>query len=117
MEYNQIVIAACADELEKIAGIGNFLIKGIKGWQGAFSGAANAAKGIKGAKSWGSHVGTIKKLYGQGASKGGWWGGVKRVARSPYGAMGATAGIGGLAAYGGYKALPNFGGNQQQRGY
>lgn len=119
-DYNAIVVAAFEDELskiatvelEKVAGIGDFLMKGIRGWGAAAKGARAAAAGVKGAKGWGSHFGSIGKLYQQGANKGGIWGGVKRVAQSPYGAMAGTAGIGGLAAYGGYKAL---GGGQRQQ--
>jgi hypothetical protein len=55
---------------------------------------------------------SISRLYQQGAQaagKGGapagWWGGVKQVARSPYGAAAGTLGLGGLAATGGYKVL------------
>lgn len=129
--FDEITMAAFSDEIEKIAqaemekaaGIGDFFMKGIKGWQSAARGAAQAAKhpgvvrrGATQGKSWGSHFGTIKKMYQQGANKGGGvWGGVKRVAKSPYGAMAGTAGVGGLAAYGGYKALPRFGSQQQQR--
>jgi hypothetical protein len=122
-DYNAVIAAAFEDELEKIgmaelektAGIGSFLMKGIKGWQGAAKGAAQAAKGA-GGRTWGSHLGSIKKMYQQGAKKGGMWGGVKRVAKSPYGAMAGTAGVGGLAAYGGLNAISG-GGGQLRQGY
>lgn len=130
--FDEITMAAFNDELEKIslaemdktAGIGSFFAKGIRGWQSAAKGAAKAAKhpgvlkpGAAQGKSWGSHFGSIKKMYQQGANRGGGvWGGVKRVAKSPYGAMAGTAGAAGLAAYGGYKALPRLG-SQQQQGY
>lgn len=93
---------ALFDELEKIdkeAGVGSFLAKGFKS-------LGSTAKNIgrKGALK--GHGSNIKGLYQAGAKgKGGVWGGVKRVAGSPYGQMGAAAGTAGLAGYGGYKAL------------
>jgi hypothetical protein len=124
--YNEIAAAAFADELEKIAqatmekqaGLGSFVMRGIKGWQGAAAKASKAAQGLKGGRTWGSHLDVMKKLYTRGAKQGGgWWGGVKGVAKSPYGAMAGTAGLGGLAAYGGYRAAtaPFRGGSRQPR--
>lgn len=134
--FGEITMTAFSDEIEKIAqaemekaaGIGDFLIKGIKGWQSAARQAAKAATpaGVaaqaagsarKVGRTWGSHPGLIKKIYQKGARQGGEgikgvWGGVKRVAKSPYGAMAGTAGVGGLAAYGAYKASP-FGSQQR----
>lgn len=124
MEYiNDTTIAAFEDEMEKIGGIGDFLVKGIRGWQGAFRGAARAAKhpgvlrrGAAKAKSWGDHGRTIKKLYQRGADKGGWTQGVSKVLKSPYGAMGATAGLGAAAVGGAAAAVPRFGA-QRKQGY
>lgn len=125
MDYiNEVTIAAFEDEMEKIGGIGDYLIKGIRGWQSAFRGAAKAAKhpGVlrKGAptyKSWGDHGRSIKRLYQRGAKDGGWTGGVSKVLKSPYGAMGATAGLGAAAVGGVASAMPRFGKSQQSRGY
>ena len=111
--FNEIATSAFEDELEKIAasdmekmsGLGDFLVKGIKGWQWAGRGAARAAEGV-GRRTWSSHPGLIKKIYQKGAKKDGWIGGIRNVAKSRYGAMGGTAGLGALAAYGGYKASP-----------
>ena len=89
----------------------SFLGKGVKTIRGMAGG------GLKGAA--GSHTGSIAKLYGKGAAKGGWWGGVKNVAKSRYGAAGAAAGVGAAGAYGAYrggKALLG-GGQQQRQGY
>lgn len=100
--FNEVTIEAFEDELEKIAGIGDFLSKGIRGWQWAARGAAKAAtEGAKGGRAWGAHPGLIKKIYQKGAEKGGWWGGVRNVAKSRYGSMAATGGLGlGAAGYG-----------------
>jgi len=139
--FNAISLSAFEDELEKIAqatmektaGPLDFLAKGIKGWQSAARSAAKAATpaGVAAraagsarlpGRTWGSHPGLIKKIYQRGARQGGEglrgvWGGVKGVAKSPYGAMAGTAGVGALAAGGAYNALPSFRGNQQQQRY
>jgi hypothetical protein len=89
---NEVMLAAFTDELDQItkeAGIGSLVMKGLRGWRGA-------AKGFtSGSRSLGSHGASISKLYRQGAKGApgmkGVLGGVKRVARSPYGAMGAVA--------------------------
>ena len=124
MEHiNDVTIAAFEDEMEKIGGIGDYLVRGIRGWQGAFRGAAKAAKhpgvlqkGVPRYKSWSDHGRSIKRLYQRGAKDGGWTGGVGKVLKSPYGAMGATAGIGAAAIGGAGAALPRFG-SQQRQGY
>lgn len=112
-DHNDITMNAFHDELEKLGGLGKFLMKGVRGWQSAI-GRAGASSG-KRQLTLGKHKGLVKKLYTRGAKDGGGvLGGIKGVARSPYGAMAGTAGIGGLAAYGGYKAL---GGGGHRQGY
>lgn len=82
-----------------VSGLGSMLTKGVRGF-GA------AAKGGRKVLGEGGHLASIKKMYAQGAGKSGSMaGGLKRLAKSPYGAMAGTAGLGGLAGYGGYKAL------------
>lgn len=112
-DHDEITMSAFHNELEKIGGLGKFLIKGIRGWQSTI-GRAGASAG-KRQLTLSKHKDLVKKLYTRGAKDGGGvWGGVKGVARSPYGAMAGTAAIGGAAAYGGYKAVA---GNQRPQGY
>ncbi len=105
-DYDDVTMRAFDDELEKIAGLGSFISKGLRGWKNVAKGASKASQG-EGKRTWGSHLGTIKKMYQKGAARGdaGVMGGIKNVARSRYGAMAGTAGIGGLAAYGGANML------------
>lgn len=113
-DYNRVVMAAFEDELEKIAeaelektaGWTSFLSKGFKNL------------GTIGKRSLGQHKDLITKLYQRGAKGGGGvWGGIKQVARSPYGSMAAAAGTTGLAGYGAYKALGGGRPAQRQPGY
>jgi hypothetical protein len=94
---NEIQLAAMADELEKIAGISSFIGKGITALRLApkmslkSHGTALSnlwKRGVEG------HEGNLKRL----------WEGAKSIAKSPYGNAAGTATLGGLAAYGGYKA-------------
>ena len=83
---NEITLAAFNDELEAItkeAGIGSFLMKGLRG----FKSSAKGVKQLGFKKSMGRHGQAIKGMYQRG---GGGWGGVKQVAKSPYGAMAAV---------------------------
>ena len=94
------------DEFEKIgaikeSGVMSFLSKGFRNL------------GNVGKKSLGQHKRSVSKLYQKGAKSGGKWGGVKQVAKSPYGSMGAAAGTAGLAGYGGYKAVTGDGGQRR----
>jgi len=109
---NEIMSAAFFDELDQIqkeAGLGSFLIKGIKGLGKAKAGVKDV--GIR--KTLGQHGRNIQSAWKRGTShvgaegpkKGGFWGGVKEVAGTPEAAMAGTVGLGGLAAYGGGKAL------------
>ena len=86
---DHVTMAAFTDELSKIAGVGGFLVKGIKAWGSSARGAGKLGLGTALKR----HGGAIKKLYQSGAGQGGVWGGVKRVAQSPYGAMGAVAAV------------------------
>jgi len=91
-------------EIQKEAGVGSFLAKGFKGLGSAVSGARRVG------------AGTALKRHG-GAIKGLWQkGGLKALGKSGYGSMAAATGVGGLAAYGGYKALGG-GRQRQQQGY
>lgn len=109
---NEIMTAAFFKELENIqkeAGLGSFLIKGIKGLGGVgktvkelgVRGALKQhGKGVKGAWKRG-----VSPVGAEGPKRGGWWEGAKEVARTPEAAMAGTAGLGGLAAYGAGKAV------------
>lgn len=95
---------AFADEMEKISGIGSFLASGFR------------SLGTIGKRSWGQHKDILKKLWERGQrGGGGTWGGIKQIAKSPYGRMGAAAGLTGLAGYGAYKAT--LGRDRQQPRY
>jgi hypothetical protein len=93
---NEQIMRAFADEMETIqkeAGIGSFLASGFKGL------------GTVGKRSLSQHGDILKKLWARGQrGGGGTWGSIKQIAKSPYGRMGAAAGLTGLAGYGAYKA-------------
>lgn len=101
MDFNETTLTGFNDEMEKIGGIGSVLSKGFKNL------------GTVGKRSLGQHKNLITKLYQRGAKGGGGvMGGLKGLAKSPYGSMAAAAGTAGLAGYGGYRMLR---GNKQQR--
>jgi hypothetical protein len=106
-EYNEIVLAAFEDELEKIAeaelektaGIGSFLSKGLKGWSNVLGGTG---KGIaQAARHSGGHWNLMKKIYQGGAGqRQGALAGLGRLAKSRYGQMAGAAAIPVAAGYG-----------------
>jgi hypothetical protein len=100
--FNERTVSAFTDELEKIGGALSFLSKGFKNLSSL------------GRRSWGQHRDLATKIYQRGAKKGGTWGGISGLARSPYGSSAAAAGTLGAAGYGGYKAVT---GNPQQQRY
>ena len=102
VDLNKVTVAAFADELKKIGGVMSFLSKGFKNL------------GTVGRRSMSGHGDLVKKIYQRGAKKGGILGGVKGLAKSPYGSTAAAAGTLGAAGYGGYRAVTG-GGNRQQR--
>jgi len=71
--------------------------------------------GTLGRRSWGEHKNLATKIYQRGAKKGGVWGGITGLAKSPYGSAAGAAGLTGMAASGMYNAMPRFGQQQQQR--
>lgn len=94
-ELDNVTMSALVDEVEKIAGFGSFLTRGIKGW----GRLATSNRGL------GTHWRGIKNIARKGYQKGGAWEAAKRLGRSRYGAMAGTGAIGGLAGYGAYKAV------------
>lgn len=103
---NERMMKAFAEELSSIqkeAGIGSFLASGFK------------SLGTVGKRSLSQHGDVLKKLWARGQrGGGGTWGGIKQIAKSPYGRMAAAAGLTGLAGYGAYRAIR---GNRQQQRY
>lgn len=87
-------LASMADELQKIAGIGSFLTGGIK-TLGRLAGKGAQKVSLRGLHRHGSMA--YRKA-------GGGLAGAKAYLGSPVGQAATTAGIGGLAGYGGYKA-------------
>lgn len=97
-----ITEAAFLDELGKIkeAGVMSFLGSGFKGIGGLMTGTGMKAFSTAAKKS-GGHFAHAKKLYQKGAERvakgadkpAGWWGGVKEVAKSPYGQMAAAGAV------------------------
>ena len=85
---DETTVVALVDELEKIGGLGSFLTRGIKGW------------GNIGRRSLGQHAGIIKNIAQKGYKKGGVWEAAKRLGKTRYAPMAATAGVGLLAAKG-----------------
>lgn len=84
---NHVTMAAFADELSKIAGVGGFLAGGLKGWGKVLSGKASG-KGLKRLTTSAYRRGAA----GQTGAKG-VWGGVKGVAKSQIGQMAGAAAI------------------------
>ena len=111
-EYTKAAFFEELDMIHKEAGIGSFVGKGFASLGKTVKGLAG--RGQKGGVSaaFKGHGGNIKGLYQAGAKApnkagkaSGMWGGVKRVAQSPYGQMAAAGGVTGLAGYGGFKGV------------
>lgn len=112
---NETMMQAFAEELESIqkeAGVGDFLRKGVRGIGSLLSGKGglNVA-----AKNMGGHKNVVKSIWNKGATRvgasgapGGTWGGIKSLAKSRYGQMAGAGALGvGGTAYAGSKLLGN----------